>query len=363
LSCRTDSDPIREFLSDRIRQGWIPGAVWRVEGPGGVVSHGAVGQAATEPRVEPLFESTPYDLASLTKPLVTGLLLARLEQRGQLDLGAPTARHLDVLRGSGLADVSLATLAAHASGLPAWKPLYLHAGDPAGYLGQIATLPLQEPGRAVYSDLGYILLGAILERVSANTLDRLFHDEIAEPLGLERMGYAIDETRFPDAAPTERGNAYERGLAGEEGQAHHWRTHILRGEVHDANAHGLGGVAGHAGLFGTAGEVARLGRELLDSRVLGLDAQARGRLLEPLDGSATRTTGMVLAGASDAARGVLPDDAPGHTGFTGTSMWLNPAEGSVFVLLTNRVHPRVERRDFQDLRHGFHRIAVPMTRS
>ena len=137
---------------------------------------------------------------------------------------------------------------------------------------------------------------------------------------------------------------------------HRFRDRLLRGEVHDANAHGLGGVAGNAGLFGTAAEVARIAEEILSPGRLELGEGARRRLLRPVAGG--RTVGMGLAAASGATRGILPGEAPGHTGFTGTSFWLLPRSRGVLVLLTNRVHPHVPAWSFQPVRRGFHRVAV-----
>ena len=209
--------------------------------------------------------------------------------------------------------------------------------------------------RVRYSDLGYILLGVAIERAASVTLDRLFAERIAAPLGLKRTAFASAGSSFGDAAATERGNAYERALAGEVGAAHVWRSQLIRGEVHDANAHGLGGVAGHAGLFGPVDEVARLAGELLDPRTLPIDREAHARLVgRAVDG---RTIGFVTAARAKAACGILPDDAPGHTGFTGTSVWLDPGRRGVYVLLAHRIHPRVGPRDFSPVRRGFHRLS------
>ena len=198
----------------------------------------------------------------------------------------------------------------------------------------------------------------MIGRVTGLGLDRLFRERVAGPLGLSRTGFSSGARRFSDAAATERDNSYERSLAGERGRHFAWRDEIPRGEVHDANAHALGGVAAHAGLFGTASEVARIARELLRPGVLALDQDARRRLLQVVPPSRGRTVGMVVAAHARSARGILADDAPGHTGFTGTSLWLEPTVDRHYVLLTNRVHPRVPRREFQRLRRGFHRLAL-----
>jgi CubicO group peptidase (beta-lactamase class C family) len=337
----------------------MPGASWWVGRRGRAVSRGAVGATAAGHDTDPVAESTPFDLASLTKPLATATLLVMLEGEGRLELEAPVGAVLDEIEPCPLAARTLLSLATHTAGLPAWVPLYLNASSLDGYVTEILRrCPTLSGERTLYSDLGYIILGAVLERVSGRNLDVLFDERLARPLCLAHAGFATHGRQFLDAAATERGNRYERELAGDEGADHPWREEIPPGEVHDANAHGLGGVAGHAGLFGTAGEVARLAGELLSPGVLPLDERARGRLLRIAAPSDGRTVGMVIAARSAAARGILPDDGPGHTGFTGTSLWLDVAAERCFVLLTNRVHPSVPRRDFQWLRRGFHRLAV-----
>ena len=311
-----------------------------------------------EPELEELSEATPFDLASLTKPLVTAWLLVLLEQSGTIDPAAAVGRWLPELGDAPAGRASLLSLARHEAGLAAWAPLYVEASSLEGYLSAIARLPpAAGPGGPLYSDLGYILLGAALERAAGLGLDRLFHERIAVPLGLRRTGFASSGNSLGDAAATERGNVYERTLAGEAGAGHGWRTDVIRGAVHDANAHGLGGVAGHAGLFGPVAEVARLVRELLRPTTLPIDERGRDRLLGLPPGGGERTVGFVVARGSKAAAGILPDAAPGHTGFTGTSIWLDPQADRFYVLLANRVHPRVPGREFHLVRRGFHRLA------
>jgi len=340
-------DPVESLLAGYVEQGWMPGAVWWVEGPNGPLSRGALGHATTLPAPERARISTPYDLASLTKMLVTAPLLVLMDQDGVLSLDAPVGGFVPELSGSDYAEASLRELASHTARLPAWSPLYVGAGSMEGYVRKIADLPpAVRPGATLYSDLGFILLGAVIERVSGIGLDPLFAKRIALPLGLRRTGYAGVPELFADAAATELGNGYERNLAGDPRASHDWRTQLLRGEVHDANAHGLGGVAGHAGLFGVAEEVAKIARAFL-------------RLI-PVPGTEGRTVGLVVAAHSTAARGALPDTAVGHTGFTGTSLWLDPSAGRIFLLLTNRVHPTVEERDFQTVRREFHRVAASL---
>jgi len=349
-------DLVGAYLSERIAEGRMPGAVWSVSAPEGVVSEGAAGHAAIEPEPVEATVATLYDLASLTKPLVTALALAVLEERGSLSLDEPVSESLPEFAGSAYADRSLLSFAAHRAGLPAWRPLARADGGPAAALAEIAAAPSGQEGTTLYSDLGYIALGVVVERVAGVTLDVWFADSVADPLGLRSIGYAtrIDCTA---AAPTERGNAYERGMAGPSADGLAWRENLIRGETHDGNAWALGGVAGHAGLFGTLRDVVAIVREILvpSARILG--DHARSRLLSEAFPESGRTVGLALAPVSRAARGVLPDDAAGHVGFSGTSLWLEPGVGRAYVLLTNRVHPVVQDEDFQPVRAGFHHAA------
>jgi len=357
------SDPIRTFLASCVAKGAMPGATWWVEGPCGVVSRGAVGDAATAPAPvrEPAGEETSYDLSSLTKPLATALVAALLEDEGRLVPDAPASRVLPELLGSPYERATLVDLASHRAGLPAWRPLYLGASTRDEYVLAISREPPETAaGAALYSDLSFILLGAAVERAADESLDALFDARVARPLGLRSTGFAVRGRRFSLAAATEAGNSFERRLAGEPGEGYAWRTAIPRGEVNDGNAHALGGAAGHAGLFGTAAEVVAIAREILVPRKIPLSGRGRRRLLDPVAGALSRTFGFTTAALSGAARGVLPDGAPGHTGFTGTSVWLDPAAGRVYVLLTNRIHPAVPPEDFQPVRLEFHRIAAAM---
>ena len=338
----------------------MPGAVGAVSGPAGTVCEWVLGHAALEPeRIETRID-TLYDLASLTKPLCTGLALAILEQQGRCSLDAPLVQWLPEFEDSAYANASLLRLASHTAGLPPWRPLYLRGSNARAFLAAIAAEPAGAPGRTAYSDLGYVCLGLAIERIAGRPLDVWFEESVAGVLGLERLGFST-RVDCAAAAPTERGNVHERSMAGQAGSGHAWRRSMIQGEVHDGNAHALGGVAGHSGLFGTLRDVVTLASELIRPRTLELGARARARLLtEALPGSG-RTVGFALADASDAARGVFAADAPGHVGFSGPSVWLEPDRRYTYVLLTNRVHPVVDGLDFQPVRLGFHRAARALT--
>jgi len=357
-----DGDRLGRLVAEEVRRGAMPGAVWRVGDAKGAVASGCFGHAAIEPERLALTEETPFDLASLTKPLATAPLALMLERDGRLSLDATLASLFPALGSSAVGSATLRDAAAHRAGLPAWAPLYLAGATRGAYVEAIAAESRNAaPGATLYSDLGYLLLGFAVERAAGATLDRLFEERIARPLGLARCGFAGGAGAFPDAAATERRRAFEQAKAN-GARCDRVLTSVPRGQVHDGNAWGLGGVAGHAGLFGTAAEVAAIAVALLDPVRLGLAPGDLAPILEPsAGGDGSRTFGGLLAKDSDSVRGVLPDAAVGHWGFTGTSVWIDAARPRVYVLLTNRVHPEVPKEPFTDTRRAFHVMASSLS--
>ena len=336
----------------------MPGVVWWVGSSDAAIASGDFGQAAIEPEPFPLTFDTPFDLASLTKPLATALLALIFERERRLSLDATLGAIFSELKASPFGGATLREAAAHRAGFPSWSPLYLAGTTPEAYVTRIAACERGAPGETLYSDLGYILLGFAVERAAGAPLDRLFAERIAHPLGLTRCGFAGRSGAFGDAAATERGNVHERALAGLTTGADRLRVEVIRGQVHDGNAWGLGGVAGHAGLFGTVKDVAAIALAILDPRRLGLSAGALDPMLRPVaGGDGIRTVGFLRAEDADSVRGILPDAAVGHMGFTGTSLWIDEARPRVYVLLTNRVHPTVPDVPFTATRRAFHAIA------
>ena len=349
---------LQRYLDSRTACGNPPGAAWCVGDTGGSWSRGISGFASVEPERQALGFATVFDLASLTKPLVTALLGVILEQEGLLDLDRPLSGFIPGSHRSPYGDATLLDLGVHRSGLPAWEPLFAMEEAGSRFPDRILALPpAVAPGETVYSDLGYILLGHVLESVGGGSLDRLFADRISGPAGLGTLGFPGTAGIGDRAAATERGNLFEQELAGERAAGYRFRQRMIRGQVHDGNAWAMGGVAGHAGLFGALDDVAALVREILTPGGLGIGSRGRRRLLEPVqDGG--RSFGFQPAAHSPAVSGILPDRAPGHTGFTGTSLWLDPAAGRYWVLLTNRVHPVAEPSGFQAVRREFHRLSA-----
>ncbi|HXG66847.1 MAG TPA: serine hydrolase domain-containing protein [Blastocatellia bacterium] len=361
------TESIAEFLRAEIGRGAFPGAQYLVGQDAEIVAEDALGWAVIEPEKIAANLNTIYDLASLTKPLVTALLTVIFAQRGALDLKAPLADYLQEFNedGGNSGRPTLLHLLTHTSGLPPWRPLYLEATNRDDVVKVIARMARELPSGAAfpvaYSDLNYILLGFLLERVAGERLDRLAQREIFMPLGLQRTMFRPPPQLRRETAATERGQIHERGNAGEDAAAQYpWREQMIWGEVHDGNAHFLGGVAGHAGLFSTAREVFRMANQFLPgSLLLSPDSLPLcTQNFTPGLGDA-RSVGWMLAETLDCSAGpLLPPTAFGHTGFTGTSLWIDPEKRRVFILLTNRVHPQVGAIDLKPIRQRFHALAV-----
>src|SRR4051812_44144435 len=252
---------ISSMLNERIAAGDFPSAVYLVAERGQVKLADAVGDAVTGKERHAATHDTIYDLASLTKPLVTSLLCARRVESGVINLDDSISGYFAEFNLDDKREISLRQLLTHTSGLPAWRPLYLTASSKAEVLGAIAAEPLEfQPGTHVrYSDLGFITLGLLLEKLSQAPLADIARNEIFEPLKLTRTFFNPDKTLVTEVAACEIGNAYERGMCDEEKARNHvWRDDLIWGVVHDGNAYFLGGAAGHAGLFSTAREALRI---------------------------------------------------------------------------------------------------------
>jgi CubicO group peptidase (beta-lactamase class C family) len=335
-----DPEPLRQL--DGILEGHLaarafPGAVVAIGHQGVLGWLKAYGRTSYQPGAPAVEVDTLYDLASLTKVVVTATLAMMLVDEGCLDLDAPAAAYLPGFAGGGRERVTVRQLLTHSSGLDWWAPLYQELRGPQAYLERIQAMDLvYAPGsKALYSDLGVILLGALLQRVAGRGLEELARERILDPLGMRDTGYRPDASLRPRIAPTE---------------VDAWRGWLVHGEVHDENAWALGGVAPHAGLFGSARDLARFAQMLLAGGVCDGRRLVRSETLRRFtrrDGSvagSTRALGWdTPADAGDSSAGrFFSRSSFGHTGFTGTSLWIDPERSLFAILLSNRVHPTRE---------------------
>jgi CubicO group peptidase (beta-lactamase class C family) len=351
---------VESIVSRGIAAGSFPAACLLVARDGGEpVVHRAFGRADLH---------SVFDLASLTKPLATAATMMRRVGAGRFSVDAPLGQLLPSAGRSGVCEATLAQLLAHCAGLPAWRPYYerLHSLPFAEARRRLRRALLAEPleappgARSVYSDLGFMLLDWALERESGQRLHQLARREVYRPLGLRSTSfYQLDVgdeqlARAPAAAlvPTER--CPRRGR--------------LCGEVHDDNAHAIGGVAGHAGLFSTAHEVHLLVRELVaahggERSLFERDVVRLFWGARPARAARGRPDGWALGwdrptrGARSSAGADPPRNAVGHLGFTGTSIWIDLDRRAWVILLTNRVYRGREPNPMKALRPRLHDAA------
>jgi beta-glucosidase-like glycosyl hydrolase/CubicO group peptidase (beta-lactamase class C family) len=365
--------PAHDVLNRAIADRAFPGAVLAVGYKGQLAIH-AFGHHTYDAKSPAVTADTLYDLASLTKPVVTATAVAMLVEQGRLQLEMPIARYLPEWAAGPQPDwrarVTLEHLLTHSSGLPPHKPYYneiqsvgaglsrptsTSRGEPASatsrgkqeILARIFAEPLEaEPGtRALYSDLGFILLGEIVERMTGQPLAQFARERIFSPLGMAGAQFNPGRSLRPRIPPTEQDDA--------------WRRRLVHGEAHDENCFAMGGVCGHAGLFGTAGDLAPFAQMLLNGGVY-----AHQRLLRR---STVRlfTSRTDVAGTPRALGWVVPTEPSssgnyfsaasfGHTGYTGTSLWLDPERELFVILLTNRVHPTRANTQIDAVRPALH---------
>ena len=360
------------MLRERISASDFPSAVYVVAEGGGAVFADAIGDAVREPERRIATLETIYDLASLTKPLVTGLLCARLIERGELALDASVAHYLSQFNRPDKNEITIRQLLTHTSGLPAWRPLYLLANEKEDALAAIADQVLQcKPGdRVIYSDLGFIVLGFLLQHLSGVSLVQLALREIFEQLELQQTFFNPSVAMRTGVAACESGNAYERDMCERDftslkpgtQQYAGWRNGIIWGEVHDGNAHFLGGAAGHAGLFSNISETLRLANQFTGelSELLSPETCRLFRQNMTAGLNEARSFAWQLAATRDStASASLSPDAFGHTGFTGTSCWIDAERQRAFILLTNRTHAhQLPFANINAVRREFHSLAV-----
>lgn len=346
------------FIRRQIEKKVFPGISILAASAGEVLFNRRFGAMASWPESEPLAADTLYDLASLTKPLVTAFLALYFLEKKQWRLEDAPRRFIP---GFPLA-VTLEQLLTHSAGFKPWYPFYLYR--PQGDLEQMVMAVDSLPGsRVEYSDVGYILLRHLLERVSGTAFPELAAQVIFAPLGLRDTFIGVPPALKRRCAPTEIGNRYERNMARAEHEAaaarFSWRSGLIRGDVHDANSFYSGGSAGNAGLFSSARDLFALSCEFFPetATLLGGDTVALFWQDRTPRDPQRRTIGFQLNSSAGASGGgALSPGAIGHSGFTGTSLWLEAEKRRQWILLSNRIHPRVGKTNFNAVRRRLHRL-------
>ena len=321
---------VDSIIEQAVTDGNIPGAVLVVGHDGAVVYRKAYGSRALEPKREPMTLDTVFDLASLTKVIATTTAMMQLFEQGKVRMSDPVAKYLPEFAQNGKEDITVRQLMTHYSGLaPDLDLKEPWQGKDTGHRMAFTEAPETVPGSGfVYSDINFITLGALVERVSGETLDVYATRHIFAPLQMTRTRFVPPATWRPKIAPTQYDD----------------NQHMLRGEVHDPTARRMGGVAGHAGLFSTGDDLAKFAQALLNGGRGILSADTVQKMTspeQPPTASAVRGFGWDIDSPFSSNRGdLLPVGSFGHTGFTGTSVWIDPTTQTYIILLTNSVHPR-----------------------
>jgi serine-type D-Ala-D-Ala carboxypeptidase len=369
-----DFHSVESAFQDAVAQGVFPGAVVLVSKDEEVVYQEAFGFRSLIPEKTPLEATTIFDLASLTKPLATTIAVMMLVRETKIRLDDHVTRFIPTFGVFGKSPVTFRHLLNHSSGLPAWKPYHeeIVKNEKAGKINFVASRaaknyvfeqihrekPTSPAGaQGLYSDLGFLLLGEIIEVVSGSTLDRFCQERIFKPLGLRSTAF-IDLTQLR----THRLQPVQEMIAPTENCP--WRKKILCGEVHDDNAYAVGGVAGHAGLFSCARDVhyllARLNRCLQGKDSFLPESLVREFLLK--DGSVKNSTFALgwdtPAPTKSASGNYFSPRSVGHLGFTGTSVWWDLDKNCHIILLTNRVHPSRKNEKIKDFRPQIHDLIM-----
>jgi CubicO group peptidase (beta-lactamase class C family) len=338
----------RRLVAEGVEAGAYPAAVVEAGRRGGPVWREAFGRLTYAGDAPVTRLDTMFDLASLTKVIATTSAALRAVSDGLVDLDDPIARHAATWAGPERAAVTLRHLFDHSSGLPAYAELWRDHRGREAYEAAICATPLSyAPGSAsVYSDLGFMLAGLILERVATRTLDVLLAERVA---GLDDVPRDEGLTYRPPAS------SWSRIAPTEEDP---WRGRLLAGEVHDENAWALGGVAAHAGMFGTAGAVGAFARRVMETfdadTPLGRAAVMRRFAARTGVPGSSRAIGWDTMRPTSSCGRLLSPSAIGHTGFTGTSLWIDHEADLYIVLLTNRVHPTRRNERLTALRPMIH---------
>jgi CubicO group peptidase (beta-lactamase class C family) len=346
--------PAFDLLDRAVADGAFPGGVLAVGLQDQLVVH-PFGKMSVSPRAPAIKADTIYDLASVTKAVVTTTSIMTLVQRHALDLEMPVIRLLPEFASAAKSDpdpnwrarITVRNLLLHDSGLPAHRDFYKQAKGHDALLARVFAEPLvHEPGKQVeYSDLGFMLLGEIVSRMSGKPVEQFARDNIFKPLGMAQTEFNPPPSLRARIAPTEDDKDFRRRL--------------LQGEVHDENSFAMGGVAGHAGLFSTAADLAAFAQMILNGGIYAHHRLlARSTIQEfsarvPI-GDSARALGWDVPTENSSTGHYFSPRSFGHNGFTGTSLWFDPERALFVILLTNRVNPTRANEKIRQVRPALH---------
>jgi len=346
-----DLTQVDEIIQSAIKDSSFPGAVVLISKNGNIIYEKAFGHFTYDDTSAAVSINTIYDIASLTKVIATTTAAMIGYDRNLFSLDDPVAKYIPEFSQNGKEKVTIKNLLLHNSGLPAFKPFYKNYSSADEVIKDIYKTPLSyEPGsKTVYSDLGFITLAKLIEKVTGKRFDAFCKEEIFKPLQMNSTYFNPHDPLKYKIAPTEYDN--------------YWRNKLVWGKVHDETASLLGGVAGHAGLFSTAEDMSKLLQLLLDGGTFNGHQIIRPETVKlfttKYSDKSTRALGWDTKSEENSSAGNLFDITSfGHTGFTGTSVWVDPTRNLFIVFLTNRVYPTRENKKLYKVRPALHDAVI-----
>ena len=342
---------VDNIINRAIKDKAFPGCVVLVWKEGKIIYEKPFGHFTYEINSREVQKNTIYDLASLTKVVATTTAAMICYDRKLLSLDDPVTKYIPSFNTNGKENITIKNLLLHNSGLPAWKKLYGQGLSAEDIIREIYSSELEyKPGtKYVYSDLGMIILGKIIEKVSGTSLDKFCKDEIFVPLEMNSTFFVPSDSIKQYCAPTEKDD--------------YWRMKTLQGEVHDETSSLLGGVAGNAGLFSTAEDISRLITVLMNNGRSGgsefIKSSTIDMFIKKYSDESTRALGWDTKSDSGSSVGkYFSKNSFGHTGFTGTSIWADPERNLFVVFLTNRVYPTRKNSKIFSIRPLLHDAVI-----
>ena len=342
-----DFNEVDKILIDAIDNEAFPGTVVLVSKDDKIIYEKPFGHLTYDENSDLVSNNTIYDVASLTKVIATTTSAMICCGRKLISLYDPVAKYLPEFASNGKENITVKNLLLHNSGLPSYKRFYGKYNSAEELVDALYSIELEyDTGtKTVYSDLGMIVLGKLIEKVTGKTLDQFCKEEIFQPLRMNNTYFNPPDSLRYKIAPTEYDN--------------YWRNRLVWGTVHDENSALLDGVAGHAGVFSTANDISHLLQMLLNSGTYNgiqlIDPETIQLFTKRYSAQSTRALGWDTKSATRSSAGELFDISSfGHTGFTGTSIWIDPTKNLFVIFLTNRVHPTRENKKLYKIRPALH---------
>ncbi|OGF61435.1 MAG: hypothetical protein A2Y62_12070 [Candidatus Fischerbacteria bacterium RBG_13_37_8] len=351
---------VKQYLLQEVQKGSFPGFTYLIGHRNSILEQGYGGFKSITPVKEKMSKNVIYDVASLTKPLVTAAIFIKLCEEKIVRINNTIETYLPVMKKISSGAITPADLLTHSSGITAWHPMYVYGSSIEEYMDAIAGMNLEYAARkdVKYSCIGYIILAGIIHKVTGKYVETLFKELVTDKLNLKNTFLYCRKDNLQKIAPTEQGSEYEKMLVQNMGkQFNRWRNYMMRGEVHDCNSYYANGQTGNSGLFSTATELFALTQLFLEEGLLFSQQSLKLFYENKTQFSEEHwSLGWKLITSKDSTGKPLSGKAVGHSGFTGTSLWIEPEQKNVYILLTNRIHPRVTNVDMNQIRRNFHRL-------